>query len=165
LIPAADQVLLFGYGNPGREDDGLGTSLAEVVEKLAIAGVAVDANYQLSVEDAATVAKYPAVIFADAAVAGPEPFSFAPLAPKRQMSFSTHSVDAATVLGLAEEMFEAKTKGYLLGIRGYSFAMFTEKMTAQAEANLAAAIEFLTPLLRQGPKALAEAGNRSRPAS
>ena len=50
---APRKVLLIGYGNPGRLDDGLGPALAAAVEKLAIPGVTVDADYQLNVEDAA----------------------------------------------------------------------------------------------------------------
>ena len=68
------KVLLIGYGNPGRLDDGLGPALAEAIAHKEFKNVTVDANYQLTVEDAAEVAKYDLVIFADADVAGPEPF-------------------------------------------------------------------------------------------
>ena len=49
-------VLVIGYGNPGRMDDGLGPATIDELEKLAIDGVDLDADYQLTVEDAAAVA-------------------------------------------------------------------------------------------------------------
>ena len=70
------KVLVIGYGNPGRLDDGLGPALAAAIESAAPAGVTVDADYQLTVEDAAAVAEHDVVVFADAAVDGPEPFYF-----------------------------------------------------------------------------------------
>ena len=54
---AAD-ILLIGFGNPGRLDDGLGPALADAIEKLALPGVTVESNYQLTVEDAAEIAKH-----------------------------------------------------------------------------------------------------------
>jgi len=143
------KVLLIGYGNPGRRDDGLGPALAGAVEKLEIPGVTVDADYQLTVEDAAAVTAHDAVVFADAAVAGPEPFSFRRIEPKLAVSFSSHSVDPQTVLALAHELFGARTEGYVLGIRGYAFEEFGESLSQRARANLAAALAFIQPVLRK----------------
>ncbi len=108
----------------------------------------VDAAYQLTVEDAAQVAENDAVVFIDADIGGPEPFSFKRLKAKRQESFSSHSVAPEGVLGLAEELFAARCNAYLLGIRGYSFRMFTETMTDKAQGNLEKALVFLLEKLR-----------------
>jgi len=145
---AGERVLLIGYGNPGRLDDGLGPALAAAVEKLEIAGVTVEAAYQLNVEDAAAAAEHDVVIFTDADVTGPEPFFFRRIAPEAVPSFSTHSVEPQTVLGLAWQMFGACTEGYILGIRGYCFNDFGESLSERARANLDAAVGFLEPLLR-----------------
>ncbi len=150
MSQGAVRVLLIGYGNPGRLDDGLGPALAAAVEKLAIPGVKVDAAYQLSVEDAAAVAEHDVVIFADADVAGPEPFWFRRIEPGPTWSFSTHSVEPAAVLGLARQMFSARTEGYILGIRGYDFNEFGERLSDRARANLDAAVAFIEPMLRSG---------------
>ncbi|MDP8223765.1 MAG: hydrogenase maturation protease [Candidatus Lernaella stagnicola] len=150
MTGAAKKILLIGYGNPVREDDGLGPALAADIEKRALPGVTVESNYQLSVEDAEALTHADAVIFADAAVEGPEPYCFRRIQPKEDLSFSTHSVTPDSLLGLARSLFDSQTPGYMLGIRGYSFAMFTEQMTDQAAANLRAAIEFLVPVLVSG---------------
>jgi len=151
-------VLVIGYGNPGRMDDGLGPAVIEALEKLALEGVDVDADYQLIVEDAAEVATHKVVVFADAAEAGPEPFFFRPVEPKAELGFSSHGCEPEAVMALAHELFRADTKGYILGIRGYEFNEFREALSNRAKANLAAATEFLVKVLR-GRGFEAAAGN------
>jgi len=145
----AGKVLLIGYGNPGRLDDGLGPALAEAVEKLAIPGVTVDANYQLNVEDAAAIAEHEVVIFADADVAGPEPCWFRRIGSEGAWSFSSHSIEPAAVLAMARQLLGADTEGYILGIRGYEFNEFGERLSGRARGNLAAALTFIEPVLRR----------------
>jgi hydrogenase maturation protease len=145
------KVLLIGYGNPSRRDDGLGPALAARVERLGIPDVAVEADYQLTVEDAVAVADAQVVIFADADAVGQEPFSFRPLAPVAALAggISSHSVEPQEVLGLAEQIFGRKTEAYLMGIRGYNFEPFEEKLSKRAQSNLEAGLRFLEPILRQ----------------
>lgn len=141
------KVLLIGYGNPGRRDDGLGPALAAAIEKENLPGVTVDADYQLTVEDAAAVAEYDVVVFADADCAREETFYFERLAPGDAMSFSSHSATPGGVLALAQKLFGARTEAYVLGIRGYEFNEFGEGLTERARANLGAALAFLQPVL------------------
>ena len=143
-----DKVLLIGYGNPGRLDDGLGPALAHAAEAMHLENVTIDSNYQLAVEDAEAVSHHSVVIFADAAVNGPEPFFFQRIEPHAALSFSSHSLDPENVLALAQQMFHATVEGYALGIRGYEFNEFGETLSAGAQANLAAALSFLTSLLK-----------------
>jgi hydrogenase maturation protease len=144
------KILLIGYGNPAREDDGLGPAAAEAIEAHYIEGITVEANYQLTVEDAATVAEHDIVVFIDATTSGNEPFDFLRLRPKQLETFNSHLIEPETVLGLAQDLFTADTEAYMLGIRGYSFTMFQEHMTAQAQGNLEKAINFLLPVLLSG---------------
>jgi hydrogenase maturation protease len=143
-----DNVLVIGYGNPGRRDDGLGPAAAAALEKLALSGVTVDADYQLTVEYASEAARHGAVVFIDAACEGPEPFAFRPIEPGASISFSTHSVQPDGVLALAVELFQARPAAYVLGIRGYTFNEFGEGLSARAQANLAAALDFIEPVIR-----------------
>ncbi|MBP7934651.1 MAG: hydrogenase maturation protease [Phycisphaerae bacterium] len=143
-------VLLIGYGNPGRLDDGLGPALAGVVESLALPAVTVDADYQLTVEDAQAVAEHDIVVFADADATGEAPFSFRPIEPEAGINFSTHSIEPRQVLGLAHALFGGCTRGFILGIRGYDFDDFGESLSSRARVNLAAAIRFVERFLREG---------------
>jgi hydrogenase maturation protease len=143
-----DKILLYGFGNPGRGDDGLGPALAAAIEALGMPGIAVDANYQLTVEDAAEIAGYAAVVFADAAMQGPSPFWFSridDLAIKRSgnsIGWTSHSVSPAQVVALARDLFASKVMAYTLGIRGYEFGQLDEALSLPARDNLAEAVTF-----------------------
>jgi len=73
------KILVIGYGNLGRLDDGLGPAFAERVQALDLSGVTVESNYQLNIEDADLIAQFDVVVFADASVNAEEPFEFMPL--------------------------------------------------------------------------------------
>jgi hydrogenase maturation protease len=145
------ETLLIGYGNPGRRDDGLGPALAEELERRSVPGVTVESNYQLTVEDAAAIAEHDSVVFADAAVSGPEPFAFRRVSPAEDgVEFSSHSLSPEALLAMSRRLFAADTKGYALAIRGYEFDTFSESLSPQAAANLEAAARFLEGVLRNG---------------
>lgn len=144
------RVLVLGYGNPGRLDDGLGPALAAALENDNLPGVTIDSDYQLTVEDADNAARHEIVIFADAAVGGSEPFYFRRIQPQEELGFSSHSVEPAGVLALAGKLFKATPQAFALGIRGYRFNDFGEELSPQAQANLSAALEFLRNALRNG---------------
>lgn len=143
-------VLVIGYGNPGRLDDGLGPALAEAIEKLRLPGVTVEAAYQLGVEDAAEVARHKIVVFADASTNAPEPFEVKRIrAAERSLSFSSHSVRPEEVLSLAKELFQAEPEAWLMGIRGYEFNEFGERLCERARENLARAVEYTESAVRK----------------
>lgn len=143
------QVLVIGYGNPGRLDDGLGPALVDEFERLDLENVTVDAEYQLAVEDAAEIAQYDVVVFADASVRGGEPFEFSPVRPQRELSFTTHSVAPHAVVALARDMFHAEPRAFTLAIRGYEFNEFGERLSERARVNLREAVTFLARLIRE----------------
>lgn len=142
-------VLLYGIGNPARGDDGLGPALTAAVERLGIPNVVVDANYQLTVEDAAAIGDYAAVVFADAAVTGPSPFAFSPVGDARagRADWTSHSVSPTQVVALARDLFGSKPQAYSLGVRGYAFGELDETLSVRARENLAQALAFASMAL------------------
>ncbi|MGB8227377.1 MAG: hydrogenase maturation protease [Sedimentisphaerales bacterium] len=143
-----NKILLIGFGNPARADDGLGPALAEIIESKKFPDVTVEADYQLTIEDSAQVAQHDIVIFADASANCGEPFSFEPLMAREGGSFSSHSVEPAEVMALAENLFSSKAKGFILAIRGYEFDQFGAALTEKAKANLQKAVVFVEKLLK-----------------
>jgi hydrogenase maturation protease len=143
---SARPILLYGYGNPGRQDDGLGVALVEQIEVWAaekhIPGLAFDSNYQLNVEDALAVAGARAVVFVDATGEGMAPFAFRRLAPQAEIAFSTHAMAPEGVLALAAELYGENPPAWLLAIRGYKWEP-NAGLTEAALSNLAAARTFL----------------------
>ena len=152
-IEISKPILIYGCGNPGRQDDGLGPALVAELEAWAqtegLSGIVFDSNYQLNVEDALTVAESRAVVFVDATKEGKAPFEFRPLAPQNEIAFSTHAMSPESVLALAAELYDARPPAWMLAIRGFEWEP-TEAPTPAGLANLAAARGFLQDWLRNG---------------
>jgi len=144
------KVLFIGYGNPGRLDDGLGPALAARIEALSLKGMTVEAEYQLAVENAYDVSIHDIVIFADAAVRGKAPFFFKGIHPRSPLSLGSHSVSPGAVLFFAERLFHSRARGYVLGIRGYEFNGYNERLSERAEKNLEEAFHFVAKLVQSG---------------
>ena len=117
-------MLVYGIGNPGRQDDALGPLLAEEVRRhCAPEVVDVDANYQLNVEDALLISRYRVVIFVDAAdtdAADTDALcQMRPVTEAPTGAFSTHAVLPGAIVSLARELYGAQPKVWLLTVRGY----------------------------------------------
>ncbi|MGA2641923.1 MAG: hydrogenase maturation protease [Spirochaetia bacterium] len=144
------RILVFGYGNPGRQDDGAGVLLVEELEAWARAGgrtwLTFDSNYQLNAEDALAAAQQDVVIFTDACRDQPEGFRLRRIIPSAAVSFSTHAMSPESVLALSQELYGASPAAYILTIRGYQWEP-NGTMTAEARGNLEAAKAFITPFL------------------
>ena len=136
------RLLFYGYGNPGRGDDGLGPALAAAIEQLDLPSTTVDSNYQLTVEDAAELAENDVVVFADADASGREPFWFGRVEPSAHLGISSHGVSPGALLALTEVLFGHRTEAYVLGIRGYEFGELCESLSSRAQANLEQAVRF-----------------------
>ncbi len=140
------KMLIYGYGNPGRQDDGLGPAL---VSKLDLwlkennyNNVITDSNYQLNIEDAAVIFDRDPVIFVDATQNNIPSYQFDPLEPSPKKEFTMHAVSPAFVLSLCESIYSRKPETYLLQIKGYEWK-FLEEITEQAANNLEQAFEFI----------------------
>lgn len=142
--------LVICYGNPGRLDDGIGAAFAKELQRLQLSNIAIDVDYQLSVEHAAAIAEHREVLFVDAAVCGSEPYFVEQLTARPALSFSSHSVEPTALLALASELFGAETKGFALGIRGYEFNAFGERLSPRAQRNIQAALKGVAPALQHG---------------
>lgn len=139
-------IFVLGYGNPGRQDDGLGPKAAQRIESLGLSFVTVDAAFQLNIEDAEAISGYDVVIFVDASVSATEPFSFERLAPADEVTFTSHSVSPGSIVKLCADHFGPAPETYVMGIRGYSFE-FEEGLSGQAQGNLEEALAFLSDFL------------------
>lgn len=143
------ETLILGWGNPGRGDDGLGPAFVQALSELGLPGVATDSDYQLQVENAAEVARYDRVLFVDADRSGAEPFWLGRLQPESaSLAFSTHSVSPSAVLALARDLFQVEPEAWILGIRGYEFDEFEERLSGGAQRNLAVAVNAIESALQ-----------------
>ena len=135
-------ILVYGFGNPGRQDDGLGPAIIERLENEGIPGVVTDCNYQLNIEDAYSVAENDVVVFVDASLDADEPFSFSRIEASAEITFTTHSMSPQSVLALCAELYDRKLEAFVLGIKGYEWD-FEVGLTSKAENNFNEAYTFL----------------------
>jgi hydrogenase maturation protease len=145
-------ILVYGFGNPGRQDDGAGIMLVEKLDKWIagrkLEGVHTDTNYQLNLEDAATISEYDLVIFADASHEDMDDFRMDPLVGSDRVEFTMHSVSPAFILHLSKEVFDHEPEAYLLHIKGYEWE-FMGSMTEKGEKNLMSAFHFVQDFILQ----------------
>lgn len=140
------KILVIGYGNPGRQDDGTGVLLAEEIFRWAgennLSNISTDSNYQLNLEDAATMSEYDLIVFADASKENIESFEMSELKPSASVDFTMHSVSPAFILHICNNIFHKSPKAYLLHIKGYSWDFMAEP-TSEALQNLKLAADYL----------------------
>ena len=141
------KILVYGYGNPGRQDDALANQLVDMlqdwIQKNKIEGVATDSNYQLNIEDAEIISHYDIVFFADASTENINDVLLTEVMPNNsKVEFSMHAVSPAYVLDLCGKMYNKTPKTFLLHIKGYEWE-FMEEMTENAKANLGDAFSLM----------------------
>ncbi len=142
------RVLVYGIGNPGRRDDGLGTAAAQRVAGLGLGNVTCESNYQLNLEDAALCARHDIAIFIDAAMDIEEAFVLRPLEPDPNIPVMTHALTPEAVLAVSGAVFGSAPRAYVLGIRGHEWDQ-GEGLSPAAEQDLEAAIGFLERFLKE----------------
>jgi len=145
------RILVIGYGNPGRQDDGLGPAVAAAIEKLAVPNVSVIDNYQLTIEDAIDVAAHDIVWFVDATREGGEPCAVKKLRPAFDITFTSHLLKPETLLAIVERQFRRRPEAYLMSVGGYEFD-FAEGLSERAGHNLAVAVELLRRRISEPPE-------------
>ena len=152
-------VLLYGYGNPGRQDDGLGNEfinrMKKWINKEGLQGFEFDSNYQLNIEDADVISDKELVIFVDASEEDIGDFCISKVTESSKMSFTTHAASPAFIVYLCKNLFKKSPVTLLLHIKGYGWE-FKEGLTKKAEENLEKAINYFKEKFRN-PTSLIQA--------
>jgi len=146
-LSTGKRILIYAYGNPGRQDDGLGNRFIEEIgkwiEKENLVQIDLESNYQLNIEDAYTISGKDLVIFVDASVEDIEDFRLSLVTPSAGRSeFTMHAASPAFILALCHKLYNKYPVTYLLQIRGYEWE-FREGLSAGAEKNLAGVLDFI----------------------
>lgn len=153
------KILIYGYGNPGRQDDGLGNFFVEQAKAWAKSEgfdhISFDSNYQLNIEDAAEISDKDFVIFVDASIEGIESFKLDEITPDAKVEFSMHSVSASYVVHLCRDIYGKSPKSFMLHIKGYKWE-FMEGVTEKALLNFEQAFEYMKPILADPQKLLTQ---------
>ena len=135
------KALLIGYGNPGRGDDGLGPAFAERIAQVALPGLDVDIDYQLTVEHALAASAVDLVIFADAEMGNKAPCLMRPLSVTGMPDIGSHELSPEAVIALSTTLYGKTPEAFIFGISGSVFGDVREGLSAIAEENLEKAVE------------------------
>jgi len=121
------QILVIGYGNPSRQDDGVGHYVADRVEYLSNNKIDKILCHQLGIELAETIKDYDLVIFVDAHVGDRSTdIEITHLESLYSVFAFTHSVKPSLLIALTESLYQKKPKAFLVSINGYNFDFGTE---------------------------------------
>ncbi len=139
--PIRPDALVFGIGNSGRSDDGLGWAFLDRLQSMEEFRGRVEYRYQLQVEDAALVAEAEQVVFVDAYRGElPGGIRWQAGAPSADFQFSTHALAPRAVLSLCRDLYPATPPALLLMIQGDTWELETG-LSAAAESRLERALE------------------------
>jgi hydrogenase maturation protease len=146
-LPGGGELLVIGYGNTLRSDDGVGPRVAEAVAALKLPGVQTLICQQLSPEHAAPISQAQTVIFVDAAVDAPREVQFRPIEPGDTCQLMAHAADPRTMLALARDVFGHAPKAWWLTIPAVKLD-FCEELTPEAQEGLTEAVDKIRSLCR-----------------
>jgi hydrogenase maturation protease len=138
--PETAGLLLIGYGNPLRCDDGVGPKVAEAVEALRLPGVHTLICQQLSPEHAEPISRARTVIFVDAAVDAPTEVQLRRLEPGQTSQLMAHAADPRTMLALARDVFGHAPEAWWLTIPAVKLA-FGDDLSPLARRGLEKAVQ------------------------
>lgn len=134
-------VLVIGYGNELRSDDGAGPATARAVDELRLTGVRTLALPQLTPELAYDIAEARAVIFVDARPAeGPCAVEVMPLAPSAPRPMGSHASDPQALLALAQALYGRCPAAWLVAVPAVRFDLGTN-LSPVTQAAVAEAVQ------------------------
>ena len=161
------ELLVIGYGNTLRGDDGVGPRVAEAIEKLNLPGVRTLVCQQLSPEHAEPIARAGRVVFVDAELvagytlqaAGLESSTcnlqpatcnyrgvqWRKLEPGESSQLMAHAADPRTMLALARDVFGRAPQAWWLTIPAVKLD-FAETLSPAAQRGLAEAVKKIREL-------------------
>ena len=160
-------ILVVGYGNTLRGDDGVGPRVAEAVARLRLTGVRALICPMLTPELADPVARAGKVIFVDAEIVqgsgfkvpgsgipNPEPATsngelirWRKLAPNDSSQLMAHAADPRTLLALARDVFGHVPEAWWLTIPAVDLG-FSEAFSPLAQSGFAEAVEKIATFCR-----------------
>jgi hydrogenase maturation protease len=99
------QLLVIGYGNELRRDDGVGPKVAALVAEWKLPGVRTLVCHQLTPELADPIASVELVVFVDACVGEADAVQVHDIEPSADPQILAHAADPRSLLALAKQTY------------------------------------------------------------
>src|SRR5579871_4879013 len=139
-------LLVIGYGNELRRDDGVGPAVAAAVEAWQMSGVRAISCHQLTPELAESIAAAEMVVFVDAAVGASPAISLVALKPEASATGMSHAANPQALLELARHVFGHRPRAWWLTIPVTDLG-FGEELSAQAKSGIQTALDRIRVLV------------------
>lgn len=138
-------LLVLGYGNTLRHDDGVGPKAADTIAALNLPGVHTLNCALLTPELADPISQARVVVFVDAAVDAPREVQLRKITPAASSQLLAHAANPATMLALARDVFGHAPEAWLLTIPVEEMGI-GEELSPFAQRGLAEAVEQIQKL-------------------
>lgn len=139
------QLLVIGYGNELRRDDGVGAKVANAVAKWNLSGVQAIVCHQLIPELTDEIDSASHVVFVDATLAAGGLVQIRKIEPDENSQVMTHATDPRSLLALAKQAFGRCPRASWLTIP-IQDVDFGEELSPLARQGLQAALEKIRSL-------------------
>ncbi|MDT7762814.1 MAG: hypothetical protein QOC63_2234 [Mycobacterium sp.] len=150
-----DSCLIYGIGNVGRQDDGLGWAFVDWLQAQGrCSNAQMQKGYQLLLEDADLISNKQRVLFIDATKdASVTSFTFERAAPRMDFTFTSHAISIPAIMATCQQCFQRLPVVHVLAIRGFEFEL-EMGLTQAAQQNLDDATAYLSSRRASGCAAL-----------
>ncbi|HEY9703628.1 MAG TPA: hydrogenase maturation protease [Allocoleopsis sp.] len=144
-------ILLIGYGNDLRSDDGVGQKIAHTVHHWNVPHLTTLAVHQLTPELAAGLAEVDFAIFVDANYQETSEVKVDKVEINHNIMTSTHHSDPESLLSLAENLYHHHPETWLVKIPAVNFEI-GENLSSVTENAMNDALEEIDFLIRKCTK-------------
>ena len=139
------ELLVIGYGNELRGDDGVGLRVAATVGGWNLDGVQAIVCPLLTPELADAISQARIAVFVDAAVDVPDKVQLRKLEPHESSQIMAHAADPRTMLALARDVFGHAPQAWWLTIPAPKLD-FGRQLSPEAQRGFAEAVQKLLTL-------------------
>jgi len=152
LMSNKKEILIFGYGNPGRQDDGIAIEMVKQLKSVLGKGKNSNFHYyldtQLHMEDAYRISEMDIVFFIDASTEDINSVKISRVIPSEpKSSVSLHAFSPGFVLKLCQKIYKKSPDLFLVHVKGYEWDI-KEELSLKARENMTKAINRIYKLLQ-----------------
>jgi hydrogenase maturation protease len=143
-----NMILIVGYGNQIRGDDGIGQAVITELEQLNLMNVRSLSLHQLTPEVAAEMAEVDTVIFVDASLEG-KTVNITSLEPLPSDLFNWgHSLNPRSLLSLTQFLYQKQPQSWLIAIPGENFEL-SESLSQKAQQGIQEALRIIKTFINK----------------
>jgi hydrogenase maturation protease len=155
----AGQIVVIGYGNALRADDGVGPRVAMATSTWGLPGLASLAVYQLTPELAEPLSTADLAILVDARLGGGRAVEVLPLEPSQPGGMSGHVSDPRSLLALTLAIYGRRPRAYLVSVPAADFSL-GEGLSETALRGAGDALERIAALIEaEGTRCTGSSGS------